>query len=612
LEAQEATANDTEITALMDQETAAQAAFDAAGARLTAAFENQKLHAAQQKQIQQQTDDAVVETHLEASKKTISIDESLGMSRIKIWASYAKYEAAFAKDAAEATLKVQREEAEREYQLKLQMLERMRAAEQSAAGGYKKAGDTDKENKEIQQVKETNAKIEALTAEHDAKLKQMAMETDAALLSLHANAAVMIEALTKRPLFPSLPQDTFNLLSMATAAERLGITLSTDLAKKAKEAQEAFALLDKEQKGGVISLRDLQSAQIKVMETQIQYDKEMGKAPVVVKAEEKALDDLKKKFDGLYPTEQKTRNFWDAFAADFKKKSHDVSEEASQMSGLMARAATQMDEAFASALMGALNSGKSIGAALEAATKQVLENLAEQALAHAIYCTAMGIAELALGVTDSSAGEWFAAAAEFGLVAGAVGAVGLAMPGGGGGGGGAAQMQGPSVGQTSSSTGGGGGSNQTTGVTHLAGGGIVTGPTRADIGENGEEAIIPLSDPEAMSRFAEAFTGLLSPSTLRAASGARAASSMMAASSMAPAPLDEQAMERVVSRAAGLNRNESLANVGGDTHVTHLHVKGLLDAGNLKKIIAKQNRMVQNRQVTVKSSDSLRITRRSQ
>jgi hypothetical protein len=87
---------------------------------------------------------------------------------------------------------------------------------------------------------------------------------------------------------------------------------------------------------------------------------------------------------------------------------------------------------------------------------------------------------------------------------------------------------------------------------------------------------------------------------------------MMAASSMAPAPLDEQAMERVVSRAAGLNRNESLANVGGDTHVTHLHVKGLLDAGNLKKIIAKQNRMVQNRQVTVKSSDSLRITRRSQ
>lgn len=172
------------------------------------------------------------------------------------------------------------------------------------------------------------------------------------------------------------------------------------------------------------------------------------------------------------------------------------------------------------------------------------------------------------------------------------------------GGGGAVQQQGPSVGQTTASTGGGGGSNQTTGVTHLAAGGIVTGPTRADLGESGEEAVIPLTDPEAMARL----TGLFSQSTLRAGSSARAAS----AASMAPPAFDEAAMERVVSRAAGSQRDSFPAPPAASAPQINVHVKGLLDAGNLKKIIAKQNRMVQNRQVTVKSTDSFRITRRSQ
>jgi hypothetical protein len=613
---------------------------------------SKELTLAEKQDLAQATSD-----HEEAAKRSIAIEESLGMSKIKTWASYAKYEAAFAADAAEATLKVQREEAEREYQLKLQTLGKERAAEQAAAGGYAKAGDTEKENKQIQQVKEINAKIENLTAEHDAKLKQMAMETDAALLKMHADAAVASQGMSKS-LFPSLPADIRNVLSMADAAAKLGITLSTDLGKNATAAKEALALLDKEYKGGVISLRDLQSAQMKAMETQIAYDKEMGKAPAEVKAEEKALDDLRKKFDSLYPTEQKTRTFWDAFAADFKKKSHDVGEEATQMGGLMARAATQMDEAFASAVMGALASGKSIGAALEAATKQVLENLAEQALAHALYCTAMGIAELALGVTDSSAAEWFAAAAKFGLVAGAAGAAGMAMPGGGSnGGGGAAAMQGPSVGQTTSSTGGGGGSNQTGGVTHLATGGVTKGPTNAQVGEDGEEAILPLTDPDAMRKIAKSlglgfitspptpsekvpdefgtpsagerpsfdysqvplprempdvqalaaqFGGLLTPNTLRAASPMP--------STVAPAIFDEAAMQKFAgkmneSRQDGFSGPNQAA---GDTTHIHLNIKGMVSPDNAKKFLKQVNRMVSNRQATLNASNSLRITRRSQ
>jgi hypothetical protein len=184
-----------------------------------------------------------------------------------------------------------------------------------------------------------------------------------------------------------------------------------------------------------------------------------------------------------------------------------------QMKDEIKQTAQQMDTAFASAIMGALTIGKSIGQAMEQATATVLKNLATQALAHALYFTAMGIAELATGVTDSSAAEWFAAAAEMGLVAGAAGAVGIAMSGGGSGS--SATQQAPSIGQSSSSGSSGGGSNQTTGVTHLAAGGIVSKPTEfvagdSSTGGDAEEAILPLSDPSAMRQVAKAMiTGLL-------------------------------------------------------------------------------------------------------
>lgn len=191
---------------------------------------------------------------------------------------------------------------------------------------------------------------------------------------------------------------------------------------------------------------------------------------------------------------------------------HSLTMTTEQMGTMMKQTAMQMNQAFASAIMGALATGKSIGQALEQATATVLKNLAEQALAHALYCTAMGIAELATGVTDSSAAEWFAAAAEFGLVAGASGAAGIAMSGGAGGGGSGAG--GPMPGQSSTSQGAGGGSNQTVGVTHLAAGGVVSSKTMfmagdSPTGGDADEAILPLSDQGAMAKIVNAILPVL-------------------------------------------------------------------------------------------------------
>ena len=340
----------------------------------------------------------------------------------------------------------------------------------------------------------------------------------------------------------------------------------------------------------------------------------------------------------------------------------------------------QMSQAFATAIMGAIESGKSIGAALEAATKQVLLQLATQALAKAIFYTAEGIA--ATVFDPEAAAAYFAAAAEFGLVAGVTGAVGMAIPGGSGGGSGN-QAAAPSAGQltTGAGAGGGSGSQQTVGVTHLAAGGVVSRKVMigdSPSGGDADEAILPLSDQgamrkivnailpvlpqnapgfgwgtpsqrpplgfdlsqpsssdrpdihsgnpndgdfqrseaslprdmEGMQALAASFGGLLSTPTLRAASGARGATAAASAAAVPPAGFDSNSMEKFADR-IGKQVNQG-GQVQGDTTHVHVAVKGMISPDNLHKVIKRINRQVANRQTTLKASDSLRVTRRSQ
>ncbi len=515
----------------------------------------------------------------QAAKTEISIDESVGMSKIKRWEADAKYQAAFSRDAADLILKIEEEQAEKEYQLRLLTLQKERMAEEQASRGYKGAGDTEKYNKEVQQQQQTDAKIEALTAEHYAKQKEMATKSDQDILKLQADLAVAAQTLAKG-IFPNLPEDTRDLLSMSQAAERLGITLSKDLAKTAKEAQEALKLLDQEYKAGIISQRDYQSAEMKALQAQIEYDKELGKSPALVKAEEQQLDKLKKAFDDAYGA--KGSKLLTTFFSLFHNRHKQGEKDAKDLAKAIDDFEKQTSQAYASAIMGAITSGQSIGAALAQATKAILLQLGEQALAKSLYYLAEGIAASVTPGMQGMAAGYFAASAEFAVVAGLAGGGAMAMGGGGSGGGPGGNTITSSANPSGAGqpTPAGGGGQQTVSTPHLAAGGVVMRPTMFLAGEDAE-AILPLTDPEAMNRISSA---LLSTPTLRAGG----------------------------SRGAHFSPDGSAGGGGGGDTIIHVHVKGLISADNLNKVVKTINQKVHNRQLTLNASNSLRFTRRSQ
>jgi hypothetical protein len=122
-----------------------------------------------------------------------------------------------------------------------------------------------------------------------------------------------------------------------------------------------------------------------------------------------------------------------------------------------------------------------------------------------------------------------------------------------------------------------------------------------------------------MASLAANFGGLLSQPTLRAASDAQGPAAAVAASSSAPAPMDiESRMEKFAERMGSQMQPEGRASSGGGggTGDTHVHVnfpKGaLVSPDNLKKLVKKINRGVQQSKLTLKASNSLRVTKRSQ
>jgi hypothetical protein len=176
--------------------------------------------------------------------------------------------------------------------------------------------------------------------------------------------------------------------------------------------------------------------------------------------------------------------------------------------------------------------------------------------------------------------------------------------------------------QTSSS---GGGSKQTVSVAHLAEGGIVSRRTLFMAGDdkangNAEEAIVPLSDPDAVSRIS---TALLSPATLRAASAASMAQSPALATSGDSRSDYDSAPSHVSSasgRATAANGHTGSGadpwgtagpSGGGDTHV-HFHLPKGSVIGNVKHVMREINKYVQKGQAELLASNSLRVTRRSQ
>jgi hypothetical protein len=189
--------------------------------------------------------------------------------------------------------------------------------------------------------------------------------------------------------------------------------------------------------------------------------------------------------------------------------------DAQQTSGITVQGFRSMNDtaidfsnAFGKGISAVIEGEKAIGPAMEEATKSFLMNLGERAIAQGTYDTAMGVAELAFGVTDSSVAEWFTAAAMMFSIGGASVAVGAAIPGGGSGSGGGSYS---GTGTTGNSTSGGNSApGPATSTTRLAAGGLITGPINAIVGDSASggsasEAVLPLDNPEAMAKIAGAF-----------------------------------------------------------------------------------------------------------
>jgi len=263
-------------------------------------------------------------------------------------------------------------------------------------------------------------------------------------------------------------------------------------------------------------------------------------------------------------------------------------------------AAATMLSSISNAMQGIITGQQSFGAAMEAATFKMIGSMAQS---WAEYFSAKGIADVfwdpTLGAAElAAAAALYAVSGVMSGLASNVGSGSHAAPGSG-------PISTTGGARTVAATNG----PQTVNVTHLAAGGIVRSPTLFVAGDSAsggraEEAIIPLDDPVALARIANA---LMSSPTLRAASRAATASAASAASAAPPSQFDETNIEKFMDH-LGMHLD---ANGGGDTHI-HVNVKGSVDHGTLAGLVQKINRKVRNNTLHLKTSDTLRITRRSQ
>jgi hypothetical protein len=126
------------------------------------------------------------------------------------------------------------------------------------------------------------------------------------------------------------------------------------------------------------------------------------------------------------------------------------------------------------------------------------------------------------------------------------------------------------------------------------------------------EASIP-RDAQGMAALAASFGGLLSMSTLRLAAGSQRQAANASAST--PAGFDQASMEKFADRVGKqINDSGSSEGAGGgsDVHMHMPNLKGIISSDCLSKVVKKINRAVNNRQLTLNASNSLRVTRRSQ
>lgn len=344
--------------------------------------------------------------------------------------------------------------------------------------------------------------------------------------------------------------------------KQLGIKSNEETQREAELAVEAY---NKIRTSGTATYHDILEAKKQMLNLQIAAALSAGDEEALKKLA-RDLNDVKKALDllGLSLTKVNilSNNFFDAWHKQ-APKTRDVIKNMAEMGK---QAIQDLASAEASAIQAWILGQESLGTAMRKATAQVLAEYAARAAVEAIYWLAYGFAMLASMQEDRAAAAFTAAAmlGGFAVVAGGL----------------AAAINPKS---STSTTGASGGSSvtdnsasagpaqknpvQSINVQSFARGGLVTGPTLALIGDNvsgssnmSREAAMPLDNPEAMRAIGEALKPHLQ---------------------------------------------------GGGGPNIHVEVKGLISSDNLGKVVNQISKKVKANQVTLVSSNSFRVTKRS-
>jgi len=346
------------------------------------------------------------------------------------------------------------------------------------------------------------------------------------------------------------------MLKIAAAMKTTGIE-TLDLRNKMDAQKAAVETLKGAYTTAGLNIHQFRDAQISAIEAEIAYDKALGIGTAALEKQEQVL----KRQNG--EANSTVKNYEKMTHAD-KTYVQSVQDGNSKLQASWAAGGVAFED-----MVGDYASGSdSMAQAVEKMIGRELEALSEWAISKAIEQLAEGYAN---AIDDPvSAASHFASAAEWGLLGGASAVAGHMVGSMGSGGGGASSSGGSSTGgaaaQSSPATATTAQSSvQVVNVQKVAGGGLVSGPTLAIVGDAPgggaqKEAILPLNDSSAMQQIAAA-----------------------------------------IAKAGGSG--------GGDIHV---HVAGLISPDNLNKVISQINQRVKSGKSNLTSSNSMRVTKRSQ
>jgi hypothetical protein len=409
----------------------------------------------------------------------------------------------------------------------------------------------------VTQIIQLNAQIESIEAQHNAKTVTAFADLVEKLKAIRESSLDPLKTSTVGGDFSDDLTKGFEKAEQAAAA--LGFTFTGDLAQGLENAKKAFEDL---KASGQATQSDLLQGNIRLLQSQIAYDREFGQSTA---ASEKQLQSLQAEYAKLTGAEDRfqihSHGLWSQFIKDQKAGATAMDEV--KESGVQAFDA--LSQGLESAVASAILSQQSFGAAIEKATAQALASLASQALVKALFYTGEGFA--AEFTNPPASAGFFVAAGIMAAIGGAAAGAAYGLNGAGGSG-------------SKSAPGGGGGvgspiATSPAGTTHnepivgqnvqrFAGGGLISQPTLAVVGDSksggsGREGVLPLDDPKAMAAIGAAV-------------------------------------------AAHLPAHGPTFNV---------HIDGVISDDNLNKVMQKMSRKVGLGTGTLHSSSTGRITKRS-